>query len=56
MRSVTVYRYRWVILAALMATVMVSEMQWLVLAPISRAANYFYGSQIAPNSMVVPIC
>jgi MFS family permease len=52
MRSVTVYRYRWVILAALMATVMVSEMQWLVLAPISRAANYFYGSQIAPNSMV----
>ena len=40
MRSVTVYRYRWVILAALMATVMASEMQWLVLAYF-RAANYF---------------
>ncbi|MGI6433488.1 MAG: MFS transporter [Sphaerochaetaceae bacterium] len=54
MKSVRVYSYRWVVLGALMAVIMASEMQWLSLAPVSRAAAHFYGSQISPSSMIGP--
>lgn len=54
MKSVRVYPYRWVVLIALMAVIMASEMQWLVLAPISRAATNFYASQIPVNSLIGP--
>jgi len=54
MKSVRVYPYRWVVLSALMAVILASEMQWLVLAPISRAAGAFYGSQIPPESLIGP--
>jgi len=54
MKSIRVYPYRWVVLIALMAVIMASEMQWLVLAPISRAATNFYSSQIPPNSLIGP--
>ena len=54
MKSVRVYPYRWVVLSALMAVIMASEMQWLVLAPISRAAAAFYGGQIPPDSLIGP--
>lgn len=54
MKSVRVYPYRWVVLSALMAVILASEMQWLVLAPISRAAGSFYGGQIPPDSLIGP--
>lgn len=54
MKSVRIYSYRWVVLAALMAVIMASEMQWLVLAPISRAAGSFYASQIPSDSLIGP--
>jgi FLVCR family feline leukemia virus subgroup C receptor-related protein len=54
MKSVRVYSYRWVVLIALMAVIMASEMQWLVLAPISRAAGAFYSTQIPVDSIIGP--
>ncbi len=37
-----------------MAVIMASEMQWLVLVPISRPAAKFYEGQIGPNSFFGP--
>jgi len=54
MKSVSVYSYRWVVLSALMVVIMASEMQWLVFAPVSRAASEFYRDQINPQSMLSP--
>lgn len=54
MKSVRIYSYRWIVLVALMAVIMASEMQWLVLAPISRAAGAFYASQIPAESLIGP--
>ncbi len=54
MKSVSVYSYRWVVLSALMVVIMASEMQWLVFAPVSRAALEFYKEQINPQSMLSP--
>ena len=54
MKSVRIYAYRWVVLGALMAVIMASEMQWLVLAPISRAAGAFYAQQIPVDSLIGP--
>lgn len=54
MKSVSVYSYRWVVLSALMVVIMASEMQWLVFAPVSRAAFEFYSDQINPYSMLSP--
>ena len=54
MKSIRVYSYRWIVLGALMAVIMASEMQWLVLAPISRAAGSFYASQIPADSAIGP--
>lgn len=54
MKSVSVYSYRWVVLSALMVVIMASEMQWLVFAPVSRAASEFYRDQINPHSMLSP--
>ena len=39
-------KYRWVMLAVLMALTIVIEMQWLTHAAIARPAEVFYGSQI----------
>ena len=54
MKSIRVYSYRWVVLSALMVMIMASEMQWLVFAPISRAATEFYQLQLPPNSIISP--
>ncbi|MFA7641799.1 MAG: MFS transporter [Sphaerochaetaceae bacterium] len=54
MKSVRVYSYRWIVLIALMAVAMASGMQWLALAPISRAAGSFYASQIPADSLIGP--
>lgn len=43
MRRAKIYPYRWIILATLMGAIMVSQMQWFVLAPVARAATQFYG-------------
>lgn len=38
-----VYRYRWVILAAIVPIIICTEMFWLTFAPISSLAESFYG-------------
>jgi len=38
---------RWGVLAAYMAITLAVEVQWVALAPVSRAAEHFYGSQLA---------
>ena len=40
---------RWVVLAAYMMVTLAVEVQWVALAPVSRAAERFYGSQLAPG-------
>ncbi len=42
MRSVRAYRYRWLILLALILLVFAVEIQWMALSPIGRVANRFY--------------
>ena len=54
MKSVRVYKYRWVVLLAIMLLTIASSMQWLVLAPVSRAATAFYKSQLPEQSMLGP--
>lgn len=54
MKSVRVYPYRWVVLLALMLVILASEMQWLALAPVSRAAVLFYQGQIPADSFIGP--
>jgi len=44
--------YRWVVLAAYMLLALVSQVQWVALAPISRAADHFYSGQIASGSIL----
>jgi hypothetical protein len=43
-----------VLLVALMAVVMASEMQWLALAPISRVVASYYNLNTTSNSFVGP--
>lgn len=38
-----IYRYRWVILAAIVPIIICTEMFWLTLAPISSLAGSYYG-------------
>jgi MFS family permease len=42
--------YRWAVLAAYMLLALASQIQWVALAPVSRAAERFYAGQIAPGS------
>jgi len=42
--------YRWVVLSAYMLLSMAIQVQWVALAPVSRAADHFYAGQIAPGS------
>ncbi|AEV29642.1 Major Facilitator Superfamily transporter [Sphaerochaeta pleomorpha str. Grapes] len=46
MKSVKVYRYRWLILFSLMLLVLAVEIQWMNLAPIGRVANLYYTGQL----------
>jgi len=43
-------RRRWLVLAAYMLLTLAVEAQWLALAPVSRAAERFYGGQLEPGS------
>jgi MFS family permease len=54
MKAVRVYKYRWVVLLALMLVSIASQIQWLALAPISRAATAYYRNQIPTDSLVNP--
>ena len=47
MKSVKAYRFRWLILFALMALILAVELQWLNMAPIGRVANLYYEGQIS---------
>jgi fucose permease len=38
-----VYRYRWAVLAAFMAVVLVNQLAWITFAPITGLAAQFYG-------------
>lgn len=42
MNHVVAYRYRWVVLLTLILLTVCVESQWLVLAPVSRAASAYY--------------
>ncbi len=42
--------YRWAVLAAYMIVTIAVEVQWVALAPVTRAAERFYGPQIAAGS------
>ena len=54
MKSVRVYKYRWLVLLAIMLLTIASSFQWLALAPISRAAMQFYKGQIPERSIIGP--
>jgi MFS family permease len=42
--------YRWAVLAAYMVVTIAVEVQWVALAPVSRAAERFYGAQAPAGS------
>ena len=46
MRSVRVYRYRWVVLISLINLVLAGSLQWLNFAPVGRIVNAYYRDQI----------
>lgn len=50
MGTVRLYKYRWVVLAALMFITMMAQVQWLTHAPIERAAEVFYHGRFNPLS------
>jgi MFS family permease len=41
---------RWAVLVTYMFVTLVLEIQWVALAPVTRAAERFYGSQLTPGS------
>lgn len=43
--------YRWLVLAAYMLLALWIQVQWVALAPVSRAATHFYQAQIPPGSL-----
>jgi MFS family permease len=43
--------YRWAVLAAYMVVTVAVEVQWVALAPVSRAAERFYGAQAPAGSV-----
>jgi len=45
-------RRRWAVLAAYMLITLMVEVQWVALAPVSRAAERFYGPQLAAGSFL----
>lgn len=51
MRRARVYPYRWIILITLMGAILVSQMQWFVLAPVARAATKFYGGRASATAI-----
>lgn len=51
METVKIYRYRWVVLAVFFLITMAVEIQWLTFAPIARAAQFYYGSQLKAGSI-----
>ena len=46
MRSVRVYRYRWVMLISLLSLVLATGLQWLNFAPVGRLINAYYHDQL----------
>ncbi|MBB6481585.1 MFS transporter [Spirochaeta isovalerica] len=51
MENIKLYRYRWVVLAAFFLITMAVEIQWLTFAPIARAAQFHYRSQLVEGSL-----
>ncbi|MDP2791351.1 MAG: MFS transporter, partial [Rectinemataceae bacterium] len=43
--------YRWAVLSAYVLLSIVIQIQWVAFAPVARAAERFYGAQIAPGSL-----
>ena len=46
-----VYKYRWIVLLAYSLITITIQMQWLTFAPIARAAEFYYGSQLTSGSV-----
>lgn len=53
MKSVRAYRYRWLILLALVLLVFAVEIQWMAFSPIGRIANKFYEAAWTSNEYSV---
>lgn len=47
MKSVKAYRFRWLVLLALMALILSVELQWMNMAPVGRVANLYYQGQVS---------
>ncbi len=50
MGTIKLYKYRWVVLGALMFITMMAQVQWLTHAPIERAAEVYYHGKFNPLS------
>jgi MFS family permease len=50
METVKLSKYRWVVLSTLMFVAMMTQVQWLTHAPISRAAEVYYQGRFNPLS------
>ena len=50
MEPVKLYKYRWIVLSALMFITMMAQVQWLTHAPIARAAEVYYHGRFNPLS------
>ena len=50
MGTIKLYKYRWVVLGALMFITMMAQVQWLTHAPIERAAEVYYQGRFNPLS------
>jgi MFS family permease len=50
MGKIQLYKYRWIVLGALMFITMMAQVQWLSHAPIERAAEVFYKGRFNPLS------
>lgn len=47
-----IYRYRWIVLLAYFLITAAIEIQWLTFAPIARAAEFYYSSQLVGGSFI----
>ncbi len=52
MESYKTYKYRWIVLLAYSLITISIQIQWLTFAPIARAAEFFYGSQLVAGSII----
>ena len=52
MDSFKIYKYRWIVLLAYFLITASIQIQWLTFAPIARAAEFYYKSQLVSGSLI----